>query len=95
MPNVQRINSGQPIREAMSSLGLSIPKLAEATRKIDPSGRGVAQAAVGFLVTEGRSAREHCRPRTAQLIADALGHPIQHFFTTPSLSTSTEERSTE
>lgn len=93
MSRLHRKSNGRPIREAMTSAGLSIPKLAEATKTVDPLGRGISKSAVGVLVSEGRSARERCRLRTAWLIADALAQPLQSLFDMPGASTSTKERS--
>lgn len=94
MSSLHRKSKGRPIREAMADAGLSIPRLAAATREVDPAGKGVSRSAVGVLVAEGSSARERCRLRTAWLIADALQQPIQALFHMPGSSTSTEERST-
>ncbi|TQF04803.1 XRE family transcriptional regulator [Kitasatospora acidiphila] len=93
MSRLHRKRNGQPLRDAMKAGGWSIPKLAEATKTVDPLGRGVSRSAVGVLVTQGSSARKRCRIRTAWLIADALGQPLQDLFDMPGASTSTEERS--
>ncbi|MDH6116847.1 hypothetical protein ABH930_000266 [Kitasatospora sp. GAS204A] len=93
MSRLHRKSDGQPIRDAMLAGGWSIPKLAEATKSVDPLGRGVSRSAVGVLVSSGSSGRERCRLRTAWLIADALGQPLQKLFDMPGASTSTEERS--
>ncbi|MFI2078633.1 XRE family transcriptional regulator [Streptomyces triculaminicus] len=92
MSKVLRKSNGQPLREAMRAAGLSGPKLAAATRHIDPQGKGVSAAAIGFITGCGRTARERCRPRTAQLIADALGHPVHELFAMPAPSTVTVEK---
>ena len=93
MPSLHRKSNGQPLRAAMAASGLSIPKLAVATKRVDPGGRGVSKSAVGMLVSEGSSARDRCRLRTAWLIADALNQPIQALFSMTEESTSTKERS--
>lgn len=93
MPRLHRRSDGQPIRDAMRAGGWSIPKLAEATRKVDPLGLGVSRSTVGVLVAGGSSGRERCRLRTAWLIADALGAPLQALFDMPGASTSTGETS--
>lgn len=87
-----RRDEGRPIRAAMDAAGLSGPDLAQITRQIDPDGRGVSPALVGFLAGSGRSARDRCRLRSAWLIAEALEQPMQRLFM-PSDSTSTVERS--
>lgn len=93
MALLHRIDAGRPIRDAMQAASLTIPDLAEATKAIDPDGRGLSPAVIGFLVSEGRSARERCRLRTAWLLASALGKPVQSLFSMFAASTSTEERS--
>jgi hypothetical protein len=64
----------------MASAGLSISQLAERTRTIDPDNRGVAKSTIGHLVATGSSAREHCHPRGAALIARALNGTTTDFF---------------
>jgi hypothetical protein len=95
MSRLHRKSNGRPIREAMTSAGLSIPRLAAATKVVDPLGRGVSRSAIGVLVSQGKSARDRCRLRTAWLIADALATPLQALFDMPEASTSTKERSTD
>jgi hypothetical protein len=51
----------------------SIPKLALAA--------GVSTAAIGFLLSEGKSSRSTCRVRTAEAIAAALGWDRDELFT--------------
>jgi hypothetical protein len=98
MPKLHRKADGKPLREAMARAGLSIPQLAEATRRVDPAGKGVSAATVGRLAGQGKTAREHCELRTAWVIAEALhketNTPLQDLFAMPSPSTSTVERST-
>jgi hypothetical protein len=93
MSLLHRRSNGQPLRRAMKAAGLSIPKLAAATRGVDEAGLGVSRSAIGMLVSEGKSGRERCRLRTAWLIADALDAPLQRLFAMPETSTSTKERS--
>lgn len=88
-----RRDGGRPIRAAMDAAGLSGPDVAQATRTVDPAGKGVSPALVGFLTGTGRSARDRCRLWSGWLIAEALHSPVQDLFM-PSRSTSTEERST-
>jgi hypothetical protein len=94
MRRLLRKDTGAPLRAAMRERSLTGPALAAATKRIDPTGRGISPALVGRLTGQGKTAREHCRPRTGQLIADALGCPLEELFVTPSSSTSTVERST-
>jgi predicted DNA-binding transcriptional regulator AlpA len=81
----------------MSAAGLSIPRLAAETKRIDPDG-GLSAALVGFIAGAGSSAREECSDRAALLIAEALGAPVDSLFeadliAAPSTSTSTERAS--
>jgi hypothetical protein len=92
MAKLNRKDGGQPIRDAMEEADLSGPELAGATRKVDPEGRGVSPATVGFMTGEGRSARERFMLRTAWLVAAALRKPLQDLFVMPPSSTSTKER---
>ncbi|MBZ3909386.1 hypothetical protein [Streptomyces acidiscabies] len=92
MTNLHRKGEGQPLRTAMERAGLSGPKLAAETRRVDPEGRGISAAAVGRVAGRGKTARNECRLRTAWLIADALGQPLQDLFRMPSPSTPTVER---
>lgn len=55
----------------------SIPKLALAA--------GVSTAAVGFLVTDGKSSRNTCSVKTAEAIAAALGWDRDELFITRTL----------
>jgi hypothetical protein len=98
MPKLHRRNDGTPIRDAMARAGLTIPQLAEATRAVDPAGRGVSAATVGRLAGRGETARDRCELRTAWLVAEALHREtpaaLQDLFAMPTPSTSTIERST-
>lgn len=94
MPLLHRRDQGQPIRDAMKAAGLSGPSVAEATKTLDPDGKGISAAKVGQLAGRGKTAKERCRPRTAELIAEVLNQPLDDLFVTPSPSTSTLERST-
>jgi predicted DNA-binding transcriptional regulator AlpA len=78
----------------MSTAGLSIPRLAAETKRIDPEG-GLSPALVGFVVGSGISAREECSDRAAHLIAEALGAPVDSLFETDHVVTATESTSTE
>ncbi len=77
---MRRRNSGAPLRAAIQAAGLTIPRLAEATRKADPDGVGISRATVGFLVSTGKSAREECSDRSAELISSALNMPLTDLF---------------
>lgn len=92
MASLHRKANGEPLRAAMRKAGLSGPDLAARTRQLDPAGRGVSPAVVGFLSGTGRSARERCRLTTAWLIAEGVGVPLQELFDMPTKSTSTVER---
>jgi hypothetical protein len=90
---LSRKHEGQPLRDAMRAAGMSGPKLAAATKTVDPTGRGISPAIVGRLTGQGKTAREKCRGRTAGLISAALLLPVEVLFDMPSDSTSTVERS--
>lgn len=74
----------------MEAAGLSGPELAQATREVDPDGRGVSPALIGFLTCAGRSARERCRLHSGWLIATALNEPLQDLFMPDVLPTQTK-----
>jgi hypothetical protein len=93
MTNLIRVGEGQPIRDAMKAKGISGPELAEATKAVDPTGKGVSASVIGFLAGTGRSARKRCRLATAWWIAEGLDVPLQRLFAMPSPSTATVERS--
>ncbi len=67
----------------MARAGLSIPALAEATKRVDPAGKGVSPAAVGRLAGQGKTARSTCELKTAWFIAEALHAPLPDLFTIP------------
>jgi hypothetical protein len=101
MTHLFRKGDGEPIRKAMRAAGLSGPDLAQATRYVDPDGKGISAAAVGRIAGQGETAQDRCRLRSAWLIADALdaagvAAPLQRLFSRlpmPTDSTSTVERS--
>ena len=66
----------------MEAAGLSGPNLAAATKAVDPEGKGISPAMVGFITGGGKSAREECSERAADLIALVLGKPTSRFFET-------------
>lgn len=93
MTRLLRKDAGQPLRAAMATRGLTGPALSAATKRLDPDGRGISPALVGRLTGQGKTARERCRQRTADLIAEALECDVLDLFT-PTASTETVERST-
>jgi hypothetical protein len=97
MPKLSRKGEGKPLRDAMARAKLSGPELAEATKEVDPAGRGISPATVGRLTSRGKSARTNCELDTAWFVAEALHRrtnaPLQDLFSIPSHSTSTIERS--
>lgn len=84
--------AGQPIRDAMKRNGLSAERLAKATKGHDASGRGISTATVVKLAGRGKWAADSCRRRTAELIATALGVPLEELFSMPPVSTDTVGR---
>lgn len=96
MTHLFRKGDGEPIRKAMRAAGLSGPRLAEATKAIDPEGKGLSPAAIGKIAGRGKSSTDRCRLHSARLIARALDVPPQYLFRrfpVPADSTSTIERS--
>lgn len=89
MCKVIRKGAGQPLRDAMEVAGLSGPALAEATKKADPTGKGVSSSAIGNLAGQGKTSQEECRLRTAYLIAAAIPSPFQDLFELPPTATAT------
>lgn len=84
---MRRLDSGAPLRKAIKEAGLNIPRLAEAT--------GLSPALVGFTVGNGKTAREDCSDRTAELIAEAIGAPLGDLFVTePTSGVDTRSTST-
>ncbi|MEU1152662.1 hypothetical protein ABZ369_06535 [Streptomyces sp. NPDC005918] len=77
---MRRLDKGGPIRDAMTAAGLDIPRLAAKTKEVDPTGEGLSKALVGFIVGGGKSAREECSDRAAELIAAALHREVIDFF---------------
>lgn len=87
-----RRDCGAPIRVAMKRRGLSVERLAAATRKVDVTGRGVSKQTIWKVAGSGAAASEGCRLRTAWLISAALRAPLQSLFDMPTVSTETVER---
>lgn len=92
MTHLTRKGCGRPLRDAMNVAGVSGPELAEATRRVDPTGKGVSAAVIGMLSGQGTSARDRCRLRTAWLIAEGLDVQIHRLFSMPAPSTATVEK---
>ena len=92
MTDLIRKGEGQPLRDAMKRLGLTQATLAAKTKAVDDSGKGVSLGTVIKVTGSGKFAADRCRLRTAQLIAAALGEPLQRHFDMPSVSTDTVER---
>ncbi|WP_232027975.1 hypothetical protein [Streptomyces lincolnensis] len=90
---MRRLDKGAPLRAAMKAAELDIPRLAAKTKEVDPEGKGISGSYVGFIVGGGKSAREECSDRAAELIAAALDREIATLFAssvfTPTESTST------
>jgi hypothetical protein len=76
-----RRDGGRPIREAIKRAGLSIPRLARRTKEIDPEGRGLSQAFIGFYTSTGSSGREPISTRAAGLMAAGVDSPTEELFT--------------
>lgn len=97
MPKLSRKGEGKPLRDAMDRANLTIEELAEATKDVDPDGKGISPATVGRLTSRGKSGRKNCEWTTAWFVAEALHRktnaPLQDLFSIPAGSTSTVERS--
>ncbi|MFC9987799.1 helix-turn-helix domain-containing protein [Streptomyces globisporus] len=78
---MHRLDNGQPIRDAIREAGLSIERLAEKTKEVDPAGYGISQSAIGHMVSTGASGRERFTRRSCDLAAMALDKPIEELFT--------------
>ncbi|WP_037825657.1 MULTISPECIES: hypothetical protein [Streptomycetaceae] len=92
MTKLIRKSAGEPLREAMRQAGLSGPALADRTRVVDATGRGISSATVGKVAGRGASAGDRVRLRTAWLIAEVLDQPMHRLFVMPAVSTDTVER---
>ncbi|MFD3614472.1 hypothetical protein ACFWWT_04315 [Streptomyces sp. NPDC058676] len=80
---MRRLDEGAPLRAAMEAAGMDLSRLAARTKEVDPEGKGLSRAAVGFIVGRGKSAREECSDRAAGLISTALGKEVEEFFASP------------
>lgn len=96
---MRRLDKGAPLRAAMQARKLDIPRLAAKTKEADPTGKGLSQSYVGFIAGGGKTAREECSDRAAELIAAALGQEVTELFEpvvfTLRESTSTRRSKTE
>ena len=77
---MRRLDKGAPLRAAMKAAELDIPRLAAKTKDVDPTGEGLSRAMVGFIVGSGKTAREECSERAAELIATALDRELGTLF---------------
>lgn len=77
---MRRLDKGAPLRAAMKAAGLDIPRLAAKTREIDPEGKGLSKSLIGFIVGSGKTAREECSDRAAELISAALDEELTNLF---------------
>ncbi|MEU1071832.1 MULTISPECIES: helix-turn-helix transcriptional regulator [unclassified Streptomyces] len=78
---MHRLDNGHPLRDAMTAAGLSIERLAEKTKQVDPAGYGISQSAIGNMVSTGTSGRDRFSRRSCDLVARALERPAEDFFT--------------
>ncbi|MFE5258285.1 hypothetical protein [Streptomyces coelicoflavus] len=94
---MRRLDKGAPLRAAMKAAGLDIPSLAAKTKDVDPAREGLSRSLVGFIAGGGKTAREECSDRAAELIAAALGKEVDDLFLTPvfTLTESTSTRRTK
>ncbi|MFI7014427.1 hypothetical protein [Streptomyces sp. NPDC050164] len=91
---MRRLDKGAPLRAAMKAAGLDIPRLAAKTKDVDPTGKGLSAAYVGFIAGQGKTAREECSDRAAELIASALDKEVGDLFGESSLFLTLESTST-
>jgi hypothetical protein len=77
---MRRLDKGAPLRAAMKAAGMDLSRLAARTKEVDPAGEGLSRAMVGFIVGTGRSAREECSDRAAELIAASLDRELATLF---------------
>ncbi|SDL29143.1 helix-turn-helix domain-containing protein [Streptomyces indicus] len=77
---MHRLDNGRNIRDAMQTAGLSIERLSEKTKEVDPAGYGISPSAIGHMVATGPSGRDTCSRRSADLVALALEKPVLELF---------------
>lgn len=80
---MHRLDNGQPIRDALQEAGLSIERLAEKTKEVDPAGYGISRSAIGHMVSTGPSGRSDFARRSTDLVAAALGRSVEELFAEP------------
>jgi len=90
---MRRLEKGAPLRAAMEAAQLDLSRLAARTKDVDPTGEGLSRAYIGFIAGNGRTAREECSDRAAELIATALDKKVEELFVEP-VFTLTESTST-
>lgn len=78
---MRRLDNGQPIRDAMNKADLSIERLSEKTKEVDPAGYGISASAIGHMVSTGISGRDNFEQRSADLVAAAVKQPVLELFT--------------
>lgn len=86
MSKLLRKGEGQQIRDEMKRQKLTLDELAEKTRQVDPTGRGVSTATIGRLTGTGRSGRDRCELNTARLVTRALDTSLNELFNAPAPS---------
>lgn len=91
MPKLVRKGNGQPLRDEMRRQGLSGPSLAERTKALDPTGRGVSAATIGRIAGQGSTSRDRCELATAWLITEVLDARIHRLFSLPAAAAVPEE----
>ncbi|WP_052686593.1 MULTISPECIES: hypothetical protein [Streptomyces] len=85
---MRRLDKGAPLRAAMKAAGLDIPRLAAKTKDVDPTGKGLSASYVGFIVGNGKTARDECSDRAAELIAACVDKEVTDLFEASILLTS-------
>jgi hypothetical protein len=83
MPKLIRKGEGKPLRDAMDRAHLTIEELAQATKTVDPTGKGISSATVGNLAGRGKTSRNRCELSTAWFLAEALREPLDDLFIIP------------
>ncbi|MFF1416518.1 hypothetical protein [Streptomyces sp. NPDC058280] len=64
----------------MAKAGLNVMQLATLTKRVDPAGVGLSKSLIGFIAGKGKTAREECSDRAAELVAAALEEEVSHLF---------------
>jgi len=82
-----RLDGGKPIREVLKSSRITLQEVERRSKDIDPRGKGVSFQLVAFLASEESWGRDTTSPRSAQLIAAALGVPEDRLFASESVRT--------